>query len=59
MAMLMIIVGLIVWIYFMRSASSKKPRSGKNPKSDRQVIVKHRGKMKRYRVNKYGELYEQ
>jgi hypothetical protein len=56
----MVIIGLIVWVCFVRAAFSKNKRtkSSKGPELNKHVIVKHRGQLKHYRINKYGELYE-
>lgn len=58
--LIMIIVGLIALAWFKPTTSSRNRRtkSGKGPEPKRHVIVKHRGQLKHYRINKYGELYE-
>ena len=61
MPLLMVIIGLIVGICFIRVAFSKNKRtkSSKGPEPNKHVIVKHRGQVKHYRINKYGELCEE
>jgi len=61
MPLLMMILGLIVSICFMRAAFSSNARTGstKGRGLNKHVMVKHRGKLKHYRINKYGELYEE
>ena len=60
MPLLILILGFIVFVCFIRATSSKNKRTkpGKGAKPKRHVIVKHRGQLKHYRINKYGELYE-
>ena len=60
MVVIIIITGVIVCICFICNTYSKKRgiKPDKGIKLNKDVMVKHRGQLKRYRINKYGELYE-
>jgi hypothetical protein len=42
-----------------RSSPRESPRQTNRSSPRKYIIVKHQGQLKRYRINKYGEIFEE